>query len=280
MKDVTYGSFNCDYKPNMEEKWRTRLTAGGDRINYPFNCSTPTADMTLLKIIINSTISTKGAQCMMIDHSNFYLKTPIAWRKYMHLNIMDIPEEIITQYKPRDIAIADGYVYCEISKAIYGLPQSGIITQQLLEKCLTKVGYTQSKIIPGLWKHQTRPIIFCLVVYNFCHKYTRKEDIHHLLDTLQKEYKVTEDWRGQKYLGLTIEWDYDNRKAHLWMPGYIKKALLHFKHEKPEKIQNSPHPHTIPNHGSLIQYAADKDNSPKLDKDDTKYIQQVVGMLL
>jgi hypothetical protein len=78
MKDVTYGSFNCDYKPNMEEKWRTRLTAGGDRINYPFNCSTPTADMTLLKIIINSTISTKGAQCMMIDHSNFYLKTPIA----------------------------------------------------------------------------------------------------------------------------------------------------------------------------------------------------------
>jgi hypothetical protein len=64
------------------------------------------------------------------------------------------------------------------------------------------------------------------------------------------------------------------------MPGYIKKALLHFKHEKPEKIQNSPHPHTIPNHGSLIQYAADKDNSPKLDKDDTKYIQQVVGMLL
>jgi hypothetical protein len=123
----------------------------------------------------------------------------------MHLNIMDIPEEIITQYKPRDIAIADGYVYCEISKAIYGLPQSGIITQQLLEKCLTKVGYTQSKIIPGLWKHQTRPIIFCLVVYNFCHKYTRKEDIHHLLDTLQKEYKVTEDWRGQKYLGLTIE---------------------------------------------------------------------------
>jgi hypothetical protein len=35
MKDVTYGSFSCDFKPNKEEKERTRLTAGGDRINYP-----------------------------------------------------------------------------------------------------------------------------------------------------------------------------------------------------------------------------------------------------
>jgi hypothetical protein len=32
-KDITYGSFSCDYKPNKEEKERTQLTAGGDRIN-------------------------------------------------------------------------------------------------------------------------------------------------------------------------------------------------------------------------------------------------------
>jgi hypothetical protein len=49
MKDVTYGSFNCNFKPNKEEKERTRLTAGGDRINYPGNCGTPTADMILFK---------------------------------------------------------------------------------------------------------------------------------------------------------------------------------------------------------------------------------------
>ncbi len=54
MKDVTYGSFRCDYKPNKDEKWHTRLTAGGDRINYPFDCGTPTADMTLFKIMEHS----------------------------------------------------------------------------------------------------------------------------------------------------------------------------------------------------------------------------------
>jgi hypothetical protein len=78
IKDVTYGSVNCNYKPNKEEKWRTRLTPGGDRINYPFDCGTPTADTTLFTIIINSTISTKGEQCIMIALSNFYLKTSMA----------------------------------------------------------------------------------------------------------------------------------------------------------------------------------------------------------
>ncbi len=66
-----YGSFSCDYKPNKEEKERTQLTAGGDRINYPGDTGTPTAGMTLFKVILNSIISTKGARCMMIDLKDF-----------------------------------------------------------------------------------------------------------------------------------------------------------------------------------------------------------------
>jgi hypothetical protein len=60
-KDVTYGSFSCDIKPNKTETHWTRLTAGGDRINYPEDVGTPTADMTLFKILANSIISTPGA---------------------------------------------------------------------------------------------------------------------------------------------------------------------------------------------------------------------------
>ncbi len=78
--------------------------------------------MILLKIIINSTISTRGAKCMMIDLSNFYPKTPMARREYMRLKITDIPEEIIKQYKLRDIVLPDKYVYCKINRGMYGLP--------------------------------------------------------------------------------------------------------------------------------------------------------------
>jgi hypothetical protein len=49
MKDVMYGSFSCVYKPNKAEKERTQLTAGGDRINYPEDVGTPTADMLVFK---------------------------------------------------------------------------------------------------------------------------------------------------------------------------------------------------------------------------------------
>jgi hypothetical protein len=45
-------------------------------------------------------------------------------------------------------------------------------------------------------------------------------------------------------------------------------------------MQNSPHPHTIPEYRNKMQYATDEDKTPKLGKDDTKYIQQVAGMLL
>ena len=64
------------------------------------------------------------------------------------------------------------------------------------------------------------------------------------------------------------------------MPGYIQKTLIKFKHETPNKIQNSPHPHVIPQYGTKIQYAKEEEISQPLSKEETKYVQAVVGMLL
>jgi hypothetical protein len=97
-KDVTYGSFSCDMKPNKTDTHRTRLTAGGDRINYPEDVGTPTADMTLFKILANSIILTPGAQCIMVDIKDFYLNTPMKRPEYMWLKITDILDKIIEEY--------------------------------------------------------------------------------------------------------------------------------------------------------------------------------------
>ncbi len=70
-KDVTYGSFSCDLKPNKKETHRTRLTAGRDKINYPGDVGIPTADLTLVKTLFNSVILTKGAKCVMLDIKRF-----------------------------------------------------------------------------------------------------------------------------------------------------------------------------------------------------------------
>jgi hypothetical protein len=76
---------------------------------------------------------------------------------------------------------------------MYGLPQAGIIAQELLETHLLKARYTQSKITPRYWKHMWCPISFTLVVDNFGVKYSSKEHVHHLTQVLKqrKNYPIT-----------------------------------------------------------------------------------------
>jgi hypothetical protein len=243
-----------------------RLTAGGDRINYPDDVRTPTVDMTLVEIFLNSVILTKGAKCVLLDVKDFYLNTPMARYEYMRIKLTDIPEEIIIEYKLHDIVTDDGYVYIEIQKGMYKLPQAGIIAQQLLEKRLAKVGYHQSKIVPGLWTHETRDTCFTLVVDDFAIKYTKQEDAEHLINAIKQDYNITIDWDATKYIGLTIEWDYTNQKVHLHMPGYLNKALLQFKHDKPKSKQNSPHPHVKPQYGAKRNMRRKRTPPPLLEK--------------
>jgi hypothetical protein len=75
-KRPTYGRIVCNFCPQKEEQHRTQLTVGGDRIDYPGNKATPTADLTTAKLLISSTISTPGAIFLGIDLANFYLNTP------------------------------------------------------------------------------------------------------------------------------------------------------------------------------------------------------------
>ncbi len=124
-----------------------------------------------------------------------------------------------------------------MQRGMYGLPQAGIIAQDLLTKRLHKAGYRQSKVTPRYWCHDWRPISFTLVVNNFGVKYINKNDMEHLISVLQQDYEVDTDWDGTRYLGLTLDWDYKYRKVHLSMPGYIEKAAIRFGHEPPNKPQ-------------------------------------------
>jgi hypothetical protein len=125
-KDVTYGSFVCSVQPEKKEKNRTRFTVGGDR---PGAVATPTADMLVAKLLFNNVISTKGAQFMMIDITDFYLMTPLKRPEFICIreSINDIPEEVIIEYKLREIADSKGMVFIQANQGMYGLPQSGLL---------------------------------------------------------------------------------------------------------------------------------------------------------
>jgi hypothetical protein len=85
-KDVTYGLITCLIRPEkIEDPNRTRLVAGGDRVHYPFDAGTLTADLLTIKLLINSVISTPGERFFTMDIKNFYLCMPMTRYEYMQL---------------------------------------------------------------------------------------------------------------------------------------------------------------------------------------------------
>eukprot|EP00804_Cyclotella_cryptica_P019044 CCRYP_014460-RA/>CCRYP_014460-RA protein AED:0.28 eAED:0.28 QI:0/0/0/1/1/1/3/0/673 len=126
LKDVTYGQFVCNIQPEKKEPNHTRLVVGGDRIKNPGEGTTPTANMLAAKILFNSVISTATARFMTMDISNFYLKTPLQCPEYIRMKITDIPEEIINEYKLRDLMEPDDCVYIIMVLGMYGLLHVGL----------------------------------------------------------------------------------------------------------------------------------------------------------
>ena len=105
--------------------------------------------------------------------------------------------------------------------------------------------------------------------------YVREEHAKHLDTILWEHYEIEEDWSGSKYIGLSLDWDYDKRQVHLLMPAYLSKALQKIKHEPPRRTQNSPYPFVPPKYRATIQYADAPDESPPLDKEAKKYGRSV-----
>jgi hypothetical protein len=224
-RKVTYGSFVVDIKDHKEEKEGTRLTVGGDQIEYPGDKSTRNAGLTTAKNLINSVISTLGAKILVIDINNFYLNTPLGRFEYMVINLLSLPQETIDKYDIIDLS-QDEKVYIEIQKGMQGLPQAGILANELLQRNIAKDGYRPTTHTHGVWTHDTRPISFSLVVDDFGVKYVFREHAEHLMACIKKNYDISSDWNGTAYCCLTLDWDYKNRTVDLSMPGYIK-AVLH-----------------------------------------------------
>jgi hypothetical protein len=180
----------------------------------------------------------KGAQFMTMDISNFYLMTPLHQAEFIQIKLSDIPNEVIREYKLREKATKNRSIYIRAKHGMYGLPQAGLLANKLLKKHLNKHRYRQSKLVPGLWKHDTRPIQFTLVVDDFGGKYISKQHAQQLKNALEEHYKLMCNWTGKQYIGISLDWDNNKCHVHLSMPNYVQKALKH--QDSAGKLQRAP----------------------------------------
>jgi hypothetical protein len=155
LKDVTYIKFVLLIRTEKEDPHQIRATLRGNLIQYPKDVGTPTANLLLIKIFLNSVILTDKAKFATADFSNFYLMTPLKRPEYGRVKQMDIPDKIIDEYNLCEKTTLDGWVYFKVMQGMYGLPQSGSNRHNELEERLNKEGYFKSPLVPAFWKHKT-----------------------------------------------------------------------------------------------------------------------------
>ena len=216
---------------------------------------------------------------MTMDISNFYLMTPLHRPEFIRMKLNDIPDKLINEYTLKEKATLDGSIYIKVKQGMYGLPQSGLLANKLLEIRLNKHGYKQSKLVPGFWRHETRPGQFTLIVDDFGVKYAGEEYANHFKLVLGEHYQLTCDWTGTHYIGITLDWNYRKRQVHLSMPKYVTKALKQFQHIA-QKCQYAPYPCVPIQYGAKKQYPTQVSKAPLLDDKAKQFIQQVCSKFL
>ena len=91
----------------------------------------------------------------------------------------------------------DGFT-SKIRKGFYGLPQVGMLVNNLLRKRIGRAGYYEAVTAPGLWLNKWRLIIFYLIVYNFGIDFVEKHHAKHPLSDLEEHFTITTEWEGNK----------------------------------------------------------------------------------
>ncbi len=144
----------------------------------------------------NSVLSTKGPKFKSLNNKNFYLTALLDRFEYMKMPLSIFPSWTRKQYNLDKLA-KNGFVYLEMRRTVWGLPQAGILASKLLPKQIRPHGYYKCKHTPGLWGHLTHPISFTLVVNDFRVKYVGRKHVNHLINHLIKcmkeKYELKED---------------------------------------------------------------------------------------
>jgi hypothetical protein len=126
-------------------------------------------------------------------------------------------------------------------------------------------GFHEAASTPGLWHHKWRSLQFCPIVDDFGLEYAGIEHFNSLLDLLKKLHGIQFNMAGDKFAGISFEWDYTGNHCGISMSGYIYNLLIKFKHPRPHKPRLSPYTCLPISYGTKTQLTPDNDTSAILD---------------
>ncbi len=101
-----------------------------------------------------------------------------------------------------------------------------------------------------------------------------------LIASIESPYKLTKDWTGNLYCGISLNWDYINQTVDISMPGYTKNKLQEYNHVLPGCMQACPYSPEPKKFGADAQTPLAVNSSPLLNEKGIKRVQKIVGSIL
>ncbi len=186
------------------------------------------------------------------------------------------PTDIIEHYRLNE-KVLGGYVYMEIRKGTYGLPQAGILANKLLKERLARHGYLNN---PTHWDYGNMSValsgltsVWMTLVLGILARKT--------YNALGKEtYEIVEDLEGNLYCGINLKWNYAKHHVDLAMAKYVMKQLTKYGHVAPLKPQHCTYSLNPIKYGKDNEAPSPLDDSPLLNEAGKKRVQQIVGSFL
>ena len=271
--------YNPQRKIKSDGTYRTRGTAGGDRIYTDMPVKSDVASIQAVKTMLNSILSTENAKAATLDIDDFFISgTKLVKPEYMFVYFHQLSPEFQKRYSDPKYWQNDRMLF-RVDKTIYGLPQSCILSQRDLIKLLASHGYHQLKCDSCIFSNTDKSVQFSLVVDDFLVKYTDLTNINHLITTLKSRYGLKVDMDAKKYLGITLKWDYVNRICNISMPGYVIKHLT-ARGYQPKKWQTHSAIKFEPLNYKKALLVADRDTTRKLTPAEKTDLQSIIGIFL
>ena len=91
-KEICHTRLVYEYHPDKDDPNMTHITIEGGHILVPFDVSTRTSSLELVKPMIKCVLSRQNTRFAAFDIKNFYLDTPMENPECVRVKLEDIPQ--------------------------------------------------------------------------------------------------------------------------------------------------------------------------------------------
>ena len=218
---------------------------------------------------------------MSANTNEYFLSNHMTKSEHMKKRCKHVPDGIRKQCQLDAKVTKDGCICIKIKKGMPCFKQAAMLAYQHLKQCLEPYGYEPMPRTTGLWRHKSRPTIFCLCVDDFGINFWNRHDADHSCNAIGANFQHAVDEEEKNHCGLTITCDFKQGHVDVSMPKCVPTTLKKLMHIPKVQPQHSPHMHIPTQHGKKGQQQMENNEQCAcLPTSKIKEIQSATGCFL